>query len=142
MAARVAECTVVLNQYRCSPVLTQNFWLAKIRSSCSRAFAPGGARLGGARMKRGGEPVEVQQGWKFRPSHQGAQGKELSHSYSLVKCLGRGGMAEVFRARREKPDGSLESCVIKRILPELACDAHLVNMFFDEARLTALLRHP
>jgi eukaryotic-like serine/threonine-protein kinase len=62
--------------------------------------------------------------------------------YSLCERLGAGGMAEVFRAVLEGPCRFSRSLVIKRVLPELACDFRFVSMLAREARLSALLRHP
>jgi len=56
--------------------------------------------------------------------------------------LGRGGMAEVFVARRDGPHGFSKRVAIKRILPQLAQDPRLVAMFCDEARIQAALSHP
>lgn len=49
--------------------------------------------------------------------------------YELVELLGRGGMAEVWRARIEGPTGFARTLVVKRIRPELAADRHFVEMF-------------
>ncbi len=62
--------------------------------------------------------------------------------YTLVAKLGRGGMAEVFLAFVAGPAGFRKPLVIKRILPDLAAEPRLVDMFFDEARLAARLSHP
>ncbi len=62
--------------------------------------------------------------------------------YELVELLGRGGMAEVWRARIEGPTGFARTLVVKRIRPELAADPHFVEMFLREARLSARLTHP
>ncbi len=58
--------------------------------------------------------------------------------YVLEAEIGRGGMAEVFRARA--PDGA--AVVVKRMLPELAADAQFRAMLADEARGLRSLRHP
>jgi serine/threonine protein kinase/uncharacterized Zn-binding protein involved in type VI secretion len=67
-------------------------------------------------------------------------------SYTLLNRLGKGGMAEVWRARRVGIKGFERDVAIKRILP-----AHLADdddaemfrkMFLDEARLVATLTHP
>jgi serine/threonine-protein kinase len=62
--------------------------------------------------------------------------------YELVELLGRGGMAEVWRARIDGPTGFARTLVVKRIRPELAADRHFVEMFLREARLSARLTHP
>ena len=51
-------------------------------------------------------------------------------------------MAEVYLARREGPRGFHKQVAVKRVLPQLARDAEFVQMFEDEARVSALLSHP
>jgi serine/threonine-protein kinase len=63
-------------------------------------------------------------------------------AYVLERKLGTGGMAEVFLARRSGPHGFSKRVAIKKILPELARDPQLIQMFCDEARLAASLNHP
>ena len=61
--------------------------------------------------------------------------------YRLVELLGRGGMAEVWRAQTEGPGGFTRTVVIKRILGAYARDARFVDLFFREARVSARLHH-
>src|SRR5512145_1322833 len=61
--------------------------------------------------------------------------------YLLVERLGRGGMAEVWKAKILGPAGFERTLVVKRILPHLAEDPHFVQMFVSEARLSARLNH-
>lgn len=51
-------------------------------------------------------------------------------------------MTEVYEARRAGPHGFSKRFALKRILPQLARDARLVQMFCNEARLHAALSHP
>jgi len=53
-----------------------------------------------------------------------------------------GGMAEVLLATKKGIGGFEKLVVIKRILPNLAQDERFVQMFLNEARLAASLRHP
>ncbi len=62
--------------------------------------------------------------------------------YYLIERIGRGGMAEVFRAVAQGVEGFRRVFVIKRLRPEKLDSAELVRMFCDEARLSALLHHP
>ncbi len=62
--------------------------------------------------------------------------------YELLRCLGRGGMAEVFLARVVGEGGFRREVVVKRILPHLQADPELVRLFVSEARLAARLHHP
>lgn len=79
------------------------------------------------------------------PSHIGR--------YQIIGLLGTGGMAEVFLGRSWEPDDSAfagssigsrrdRPVVVKRILPHLARQQHFVDMFRDEARIAAQIRHP
>ncbi len=62
--------------------------------------------------------------------------------YHVVRRIGAGGMAEVFKVRLSGIGGFDKVLVIKRILPDLADDPQFVNMFLDEARVAANLTHP
>ncbi|HEY4103540.1 MAG TPA: protein kinase [Polyangiaceae bacterium] len=62
--------------------------------------------------------------------------------YELVRRLATGGMAEVYEARRVGAHGFSKRFALKRILPQLARDPQLVQMFCHEARLHAALSHP
>lgn len=61
--------------------------------------------------------------------------------YTLKARLGVGGMAEVYLAEQDGPAQFKKRVVIKRILPSLAQDQSLVDMFVREARLAARLHH-
>src|SRR6266540_3787003 len=53
-----------------------------------------------------------------------------------------GGMAELLLASQQGLAGFEKLVVIKQILPRLREDKRFVQMFLDEARLAARLRHP
>jgi serine/threonine-protein kinase len=59
--------------------------------------------------------------------------------YRLTRLLGRGGMAEVWRAR---PLDGGAAIAVKRILPHLCDELPVVELFLSEARLAARLTHP
>jgi hypothetical protein len=61
--------------------------------------------------------------------------------YELLGILGRGGMAEVFLARYQGPEGFEKRLVIKRVLPKLGSDRRFLKLFFDEARTQVSLSH-
>jgi serine/threonine-protein kinase len=61
--------------------------------------------------------------------------------YLLTDRIGRGGMAEVWRATINGPAGFARTLVVKRIRPQMAEDPQFVEMFCSEARLSALLTH-
>ena len=62
--------------------------------------------------------------------------------YTLFERIGRGGMADVFKARVQGPAGFERIFVVKRILPHLSDDPIFTRMFIDEAKLAARLTHP
>jgi eukaryotic-like serine/threonine-protein kinase len=62
--------------------------------------------------------------------------------YEVIGPLASGGMAEVLLARLTGPQGFERVVVIKRILPHLARIKEFVEMFADEARIVAGIRHP
>lgn len=64
--------------------------------------------------------------------------------FELLAPLGRGGMAEVWRARPAGggPPGLPELVALKRLRPELADDARARAAFLTEADVAPLLRHP
>jgi serine/threonine protein kinase len=66
----------------------------------------------------------------------------LGGRYTLVRRLATGGMAEIYLARQAAMAGFDKQVVIKRLKPELAGDARVVEMFLDEARIGAILNHP
>lgn len=62
--------------------------------------------------------------------------------FEIDAKLGSGGMAEVFRCRLAGIGGFEKWVVVKRILSQHANDPYFVQMFMDEARLSANLNHP
>src|SRR5262245_61887209 len=62
--------------------------------------------------------------------------------YEVVGELAIGGMATILLGRLVGPRGFEHPVVIKRILPHLAKMPEFVDMFVDEARIVAGIRHP
>jgi serine/threonine-protein kinase len=62
--------------------------------------------------------------------------------YQILDRLAVGGMAELFKATLMGDHGFEKLVAIKKILPHLATDRSFVEMFIDEARITAQLDHP
>jgi len=62
--------------------------------------------------------------------------------HRVIAKLATGGMATVYLARLSGPGGFENLVVIKRMLPHLAEDPRFRDMFVDEARTVAQLRHP
>ena len=60
-------------------------------------------------------------------------------SYTIVEKLGSGGMGEVYFAEHRR---IARPAAIKFLLPTLSRDADMVARFFNEARATALIKHP
>jgi eukaryotic-like serine/threonine-protein kinase len=69
-------------------------------------------------------------------------GGERFGRYRLIERVGKGGMAEVFCAVAEGPRELQPVFVIKRIRPDRTDSPKFVQMFCDEARISALLAHP
>lgn len=68
--------------------------------------------------------------------------KKKIGKYTLMRQLATGGMAEIWLAEQRGPGGFNKELVIKRILPHLAEEGEMTQMFFDEARIVAHLTHP
>jgi len=62
--------------------------------------------------------------------------------YELVAQLGSGGMAEVHLARLCGPMGFQKIVVLKTVHEHLGKRPEFIKMFLDEARISALLKHP
>ncbi len=71
-----------------------------------------------------------------RPPAPEAYGK-----YFLIDKIAVGGMAEIFRAKTFGHGGFENLFVVKRILSHMSDNEQFVQMFLDEARVTALLQH-
>ena len=62
--------------------------------------------------------------------------------YVLTERIGAGGMAEIFRAVTVGTEGFRRVLVVKRIRKSLDASSEFLRMFFDEAKISALLNHP
>jgi len=63
--------------------------------------------------------------------------------YEVVRTLARGGMAELYLVKNLGLHSFESLAVLKRLPPHyLVSEPNVVNMFLDEAQLTASLRHP
>src|SRR3569833_3629483 len=60
--------------------------------------------------------------------------------YELLRPLARGGMGEVYLARR-RAAGVEKWLVVKRMRPERAGDARFLDLFMREAKLSMSLAH-
>ncbi|WP_338866219.1 serine/threonine-protein kinase [Myxococcus stipitatus] len=61
--------------------------------------------------------------------------------YELHSRIGRGGMAETWRAQLLGAAGVTKPVLIKKVLPEYANDEAFISMFISEARISASLSH-
>ncbi|RME27287.1 MAG: hypothetical protein D6806_04845, partial [Deltaproteobacteria bacterium] len=62
--------------------------------------------------------------------------------YKLLERIGRGGMAEIFKAEESLPGGGTRLVAIKRLFPRLSADREFVGMFVNEARIASEMNHP
>ncbi len=62
--------------------------------------------------------------------------------YEILSLIGKGGMADVFKARAVAGPRAGQIVAIKRLLPELAKDQRYVDLFLGEADLSRMLQHP
>ena len=62
--------------------------------------------------------------------------------YDVIGRLASGGMAEIFLARESGPHTVGRLLVVKRILPHIAEDERMVEMFVHEAQVCMNLSHP
>ena len=72
---------------------------------------------------------------------QGAQQQAALGRYEIVGPLATGGMAEVLLGRVRGPSGFERPVVLKRILPHYSRIPDFRQMFLDEARIVANVRH-
>ncbi|MBI2892596.1 MAG: protein kinase [Deltaproteobacteria bacterium] len=61
--------------------------------------------------------------------------------YLLCERIGKGGMAEIFRATVHGASGFLKELVIKRMLPSLTNDPSFAEVIVREAKIAVTLRH-
>jgi serine/threonine protein kinase len=62
--------------------------------------------------------------------------------YELIAELGSGGMGTVYLARRSYEVGVTRTVALKTLRRDLSSQKDLVEMFLDEARITARISHP
>ncbi|MBX3184038.1 MAG: protein kinase [Polyangiaceae bacterium] len=67
---------------------------------------------------------------------------ELVGRYAIYQEIAAGGMATVHLGRLVGEGGFSRTVAIKRLHPQFARDADFVDMFLDEARIAARIRHP
>jgi serine/threonine protein kinase len=65
----------------------------------------------------------------------------VEQRYRIIRRIEAGGMAEVFLGEACGVEGFKKRVAIKRVLPHLAQNDNFIQMFLDEARLSARLSH-
>lgn len=68
--------------------------------------------------------------------------RRIFGNYEIQAQIGKGGMAEVYRAKVLSGPREGQLVAIKRLLPELAKDPEYVDLFTSEADLARMLDHP
>ncbi len=71
-----------------------------------------------------------------------ASAPERLGRYELIARIADGGMAEVYLARQLGPMNFQKLVVVKKIHPHLARQKEFIGMLLDEARISALIKHP
>ena len=86
-------------------------------------------------------PTAAEQGAKVAARSAGRVevGSVLNHIYQVTRFIARGGMGEVFEGANVNSD---ERVAIKVMLPQLAADPTVQEMFRKEARTLTKLSHP
>ncbi len=79
---------------------------------------------------------------KIAPADSSEERASEYGRYVLLERVAVGGMAEVFRAKREGVEGFEKVVAVKRILPHLSSNKDFVDMFVEEAKMVASLSHP
>jgi serine/threonine protein kinase len=62
--------------------------------------------------------------------------------YQLISLIGRGGMADVYRAQALAGPRAGQEVAVKQLKPELASDPEYVELFRQEALITRRFHHP
>lgn len=68
--------------------------------------------------------------------------KEEVGGYEILGLIARGGMAEIYKAKRKGAKGFEKIIALKKILSGLGEDDKYIEMFVDEAKIVAELSHP
>ena len=66
----------------------------------------------------------------------------LNSKYELVELAGEGGMAHVYKGYTLGAEGFRRPVAVKRILEGFADNAEFLEMFVEEARVSATIHHP
>ncbi|MCA9568904.1 MAG: serine/threonine protein kinase, partial [Myxococcales bacterium] len=67
---------------------------------------------------------------------------EAGRTFTIERCLGRGGFGEVYQARMVQSGGSERTVAVKVLRRDIDADGQAVRRLRDEGRLLARLDHP
>ena len=67
------------------------------------------------------------------------RGQVVANRYTVIDMIGRGGMGCIYKVRDNTLD---EDVALKTLLPKFTNDRHVVDRFFNEARIARQLSHP
>ncbi len=87
------------------------------------------------------KPSTEQRGIRYATDVLFQRGDRLG-AYVVDDPIGRGGMAEVYRVRRDGPGGFQKVAVLKVVRESLVEDPKFARLFLREARLAAQIDHP
>jgi serine/threonine protein kinase/DNA-binding NarL/FixJ family response regulator len=87
------------------------------------------------------QKIDLQQLHSKTPDSRKDSNEELV-GYEVLGRIGRGGMAEIFKAKKKGVKGFEKVIALKKILSGYGEDAKYIEMFVDEAKIAAQLTHP
>lgn len=74
-----------------------------------------------------------------KPGAAFQRGQVVASRYTVLDIIGRGGMGCIYKVRDNTLD---EDVALKTLLPKFTNDQHVVDRFFNEARIARQLSHP
>lgn len=86
-------------------------------------------------------PISISSPGSLNSDQSDGGGKPFG-KYTLKRRIGTGGMAHVYLATLDGPDGFKKKLVVKRVHPHLSELDEFAQMFANEAKVAALLHHP